>query len=120
MPSFTKNARHGNNYSNIIEQYRPAVSNPDYREETIDWIHRLWDNIHGVIEATMLEEIQLKQGDNIRIEARLKWLSHSLIREDINKLQRTDDGIIDTFYNMLISSRKISEIEDMKKVLYDL
>ena len=114
-----KNARHGNNYSNIIEQYRPAVSNPDYREETIDWIHRLWENIHGIIEAKMLEEIQLKQGDNVRIEARLKRLSHSLIREDINKLQRTDDGIIDTFYNMLISSRKIAEIEDMKKVLYD-
>ena len=115
----TKNARHENNFSNIIGQYRPAVNNPDYREETVDWIHRLWENIHGIIEATMLEAIQLKNNDFDSIEARLKWLNHSLIREDINNLQRTDEGIIDTFYNMLISSRKIAEIEDMKKVVYD-
>ena len=116
----TKNARHGNNFSNIIGQYRPAVNNPDYREETVDWIHCLWENIHGIIEATMLEAIQLKNNDFDGIEARLKWLNHSLIREDINNLQRTDEGIIDAFYNMLISSRKIAEIEDMKNVAKQL
>ena len=41
------------------------------------------------------------------------------MRDDINNLQRPNEGIIKTFYNMMLSSRVIAEIEDMKKILYD-
>ncbi|MBR6385001.1 MAG: hypothetical protein IKS03_02630 [Ruminococcus sp.] len=115
----TKNAMHEERFKDKIEQYRKAVDDAEYREKKINEIHSFWNNIHNIIDSTMLEEIQTKCGEFKIIENRLKWLNYDLMRDDINNLQRPNEGIIKTFYNMMLSSRVIAEIEDMKNVLYD-
>ena len=106
-------------FKSIVEGIRSAVNHADEREETVDWIHSLWEQIHVNIGLTMLEEIQMSQNTLQKINERLKSILDCLDSEKINRLQRPNESIIDTFYNMLISSRIIAEIEDRKQVTYD-
>ena len=46
-------------------------------------------------------------------------LAEERIENKISQLQRPNENVIDTFYNILLSSRIIAEIEDMRKVVYD-
>lgn len=105
-------------FRDIIDEIRPAVNEADFREETVNWIHSLWENIHDILDKTTLEEIQLQQGDLQAINQRLKSILDYLDKEKIAQLQRPNESIIDTFYNILISSRIIAEIEDMRNVVY--
>ncbi len=113
------NARYEEHFRKIIEEIRPGVNNPDYREEAIKKIHALWKQHHININCTVLEDIQLRSSNLKEINFRLKSILDSLDRNKILELQKTNEGIIDTFYNMLISSRIIAETEDELKVIYD-
>ena len=114
-----KNAMHGGRFKEKLEKYRKAVDDAESREKTINKIHALWDHIHDIVSSTMIEEIQMNRGDLKMIENRLKWINYDLVKDEINNLQRPIEGIVPIFYNMMLSSRVIAEIEDMKKVLYD-
>lgn len=113
------NSRYEEHFKSIIEEIRPAVNNPDYREETIERIHQIWKQHHININYTVLEDIQLRNGELQRINQRLKSILDTLDRERICALQRMNEDVIDTFYNMLISSRIIAEIEDRINAIYD-
>ena len=106
-------------FKSIVEGIRSVVNHADKREETVDWIHGLWEQVHVNIGLTVLEEIQMPQNTLQKINERLKSVLGFLNKDKINQLQRLNESIIDTFYNMLISSRIIAEIEDMKQVTYD-
>ena len=106
-------------FKSIVEGIRSAVNHADEREETVDWIHTLWEQMHVNIGLTMLEEIQMPQNALQKINKRLKSILDCLDSEKINRLQRPNESIIDTFYNMLISSPVIAELEDTKQVTYD-
>ena len=77
------------------------------------------ENVRANITNLLIVETAMQQGDYNSIEARIKGIYLNINKDYINSLQRTDDGIIDTFYNMLLSSHVIAEIEDMKKCVYD-
>ncbi len=113
------NSVYQKHFSSIIEGIRPAVNHADDKEETVDWIYGLWEQMHVNIGLTVLEEIQMPQNTLQKINGRLKSILDFLDKDKINQLQRLNESIIDTFYNMLISSHIIAEIEDMKKVTYD-
>ena len=49
----------------------------------------------------------------------LKKLVDSIDINKILELNRPDEGVIDTFYNMMLSSRILSETEDNYKIIYD-
>lgn len=113
------NAVYEEHFRSIIEEIRPAVNRADDREKTVDWIYSLWEQMHVNIGLTVLEEIHMHQNALQTINERLKYILDCLDKDKITQLQRPNEGIIDTFYNMLISSRIIAELEDMKQVTYD-
>ena len=59
-------------FKSIVERIRSAVNHADEREETVDWIHSLWEQMHVNIGLTMLEEIQMPQNALQKINKRLK------------------------------------------------
>lgn len=113
------NSKYEEHFKNIIKEIRPVVNNSDYREDTVNKIHQLWKQHHININCTALEDIQLRNNELQKINQRLKSILDSIDRNRICKLQRINEGVIDTFYNMLISSRIIAEIEDSIKVNYN-
>ncbi|GEM_PF-2781175 len=113
------NAVYREHFRSIIEEIRPAVNHADEREKTVEWIHSLWEQMHINIGLTVLEELHMHQNALQAINGRLKYILDCLDKDKIYQLQRPNENIIDTFYNMLISSRIIAEIEDMKQVTYD-
>ncbi|MBD5142961.1 MAG: hypothetical protein HDT22_05025, partial [Ruminococcus sp.] len=96
-----------------------AVNNPDYRDDTVEKIHKLWKQHRINIHCKVLEDTRLRNDELHKINQRLKFILESLDRNKIYALQRMNEGVIDTFYNMLISSRIIAETEDELKVIYD-
>ncbi len=113
------NSVYQKHFRSIIEEIRPAVNHADDREKTVEWIHSLWEQMHVNIGLTVLEGIRMHQNDLQAVNGRLKSILNCLDKDKIYQLQRPNEGIIDTFYNLLISSRIIAEIEDMKQVTYD-
>ena len=113
------NSVYRKHFKSIIEEIRPAVNHAEDREETVDWIHSLWKQMHVNIGLTVLEEIRMPQNALGLINERLKTILDCLDKDKICQLQRPNESIIHTFYNMLISSPVIAEIEDMKQITYD-
>lgn len=113
------NARYEEHFRKIIDEIRPTVNNLDYREKTIEKIHALWKQHHININCTVLEDIQFRRCNLKEINLCLKSILDAHDKDKIRKLQRMNEGIIDTFYNILISSRIIAETEDELKVIYD-
>ena len=106
-------------FESISNKIKEGIEDADIREECIKWIHEQWELIRTNISLTLIEEIQTQQNNFPRIHYILKAILDSIDSEQIRHLQRPNEGIIETFYNKLLSSCIIAEIDDTQKAVYD-
>lgn len=119
-----KNSIYEEHFKNCLSTLQQGVDKPDEREREIEKIHSLWKKYYSNIYNTIVWEVIFKnnnlESDNLEIiHQRLKQLIASLNRNQILKLHRPNEGVIDTFYNMMLSSRILAEIEEHLKAVYD-
>ena len=114
-----KNSIYEKHFRNCINELKQGVNQPDYREKEIEKIHKLWNKFYKNIQLNVVQEMHFKNNDLKRICIFFKHLLDSLDTNKILKLKRLNEGVIDTFYNMMLSSRVIAEAEDNFKVAYN-
>lgn len=119
-----KNSIYEEHFKNCLSTLQQGVDKPDEREREIEKIHSLWKKYYSNIYNTIVWEIIFKnnnlENDNLEIiHQKLKQLIASFNRNQILKLHRPNEGVIDTFYNMMLSSRILAEIEEHLKTVYD-
>ena len=113
------NSVYEEHFSNCINELKQGVSNPDYREKEVKRIHKIWNKQYQNIQYNLIEDIQFKNDDLKRISTFLKYLIDSIDLNKIFELKQPHEGVIDTFYNIMLSSRVIAEAEDNFNVIYD-
>lgn len=118
------NAVYAKDFKRMITELRPAVTDPENREDTINWIHGLWEQMHvniscaTIIQMTFMQG-QVKNDDLEKIVSQLQMIKDSIDIEIIYSTSYLSDGILNAFYNKMLCSRRLAEIADMQKVIYD-
>lgn len=132
------NAEYREPLNNIISELRPVVTNADKKDKIIDIIHQQWIDLFSVISECAIRDhafegnIRLPLSDyyeellqnvessytlynasyNLKsINTVLDSLINSLDIQKIYKLNRMNEGVIDTFYNIIRSRFKIADIK---------
>ena len=132
------NAEYREPLNNIISELRPVVTNADKKDKIIDIIHQQWIDLFSVISECAIRDhafegnIRLPLSDyyeellqnvessytlynasyNLKsINTVLDSLINSLDIQKIYKLNKMNEGVIDTFYNIIRSRFKIADIK---------
>ncbi len=118
------NAVYARDFKRMITELRPAVTDPENREYTINWIHGLWEQMHVNISCTAIVQMTFMQGhvqnnDLEKMVSQLQMIKDSINMESIYSTSYINDGILNTFYNKMLCSRIHAELADMQKVIYD-
>ena len=118
------NAVYAKDFKRMIDTIRPEVNDPDNREETINWIHGLWEQMHvniscAAIIQTVFTQGQVENDDLEKMVSQLQMIKDSIDMESIYSTSYLSDGILNAFYNKMLCSRILAELADMQKVIYD-
>lgn len=118
------NAVYAEDFRRMITELRPAVTDPENREDTINWIHGLWEQIHINISCTAIIQMTFIQGhvqnnDLEKIISQLQMIKDSIDMEIIYSTSYLSDGILSAFYNRIMCTRVFAEIADKQNVIYD-
>ncbi len=113
------NAVFREHYLRIKKELESGVDDADEREKTINWIHSQWQMILKNINRSIVVDAQLLDFDFQEVNQSLEYLLKSIPKQKIIELQRPNEGIIATFYNMLLASNILGEINDMQMVHFD-
>lgn len=101
-------------YNKIINDFRTVVTDYKKREETIHWIHECWNHLIYNIAPVIIEDSFWNTDSLNRTYVKLKQ-----IFKNINSPVPTEENIFETFYNLLISTQIITDINSLDDITFN-
>ncbi len=102
-------------YNRVINDFRAVVTDHKKRDETINWIHECWTHLIYNIAPIVIEDSFFGTNSLNRTYIKLKQLFNS-----IKIPVQTTETIPETFYNMLISTQIIVDIESFNDITFNI
>lgn len=100
-------------YNKVINDFRAVVTDHKKREETINWIHKCWTHLIYNISPIVIEDSFWGTDSLNRTYIKLKQLFNS-----IKMPVQTTETILETFYNLLISTRITADIKSLDDITF--
>ena len=113
------NAVYGEKFAKDLAELRQGVSHPEYREKEIERIADHWQYLQTHLCQFAMGETHTKTDELKRAIAELQFFIEEIQKNGILESKHEGENVIDTFYNIMLSSRIIAKVEDCRRSSYE-